>query len=201
LDQFEAQEASKTAVPVVTQEEVPGVEESESPDSDVAATALPPLIPSTEDEAATTTEDVSSTEKSSPETPATTTPDGMVRREYQPVEPMPLDTIAESFGVSVAEIRQWNDLADEVTMADSTVVVYLPVAAESVQEEVPAPPEPEPLPAYDGPYNTHVIQPGDTLRNIAQRYNTTVQKLIEMNQLANPDVIVLGRELKVPVTN
>ncbi len=45
---------------------------------------------------------------------------------------------------------------------------------------------------------SHVVAAGETLGTIAQRYDTTVEALIELNGLANPDVISVGQQLQVP---
>lgn len=42
---------------------------------------------------------------------------------------------------------------------------------------------------------TYVVQAGDTLSAIARRFETTVAALLELNELANPDVIVVGQVL------
>jgi LysM repeat protein len=87
-------------------------------------------------------------------------------------------------------------------------------APEPVPAPVPAPaPVAEPVPVLeqgsvsvppldqavaDGEYAVHVIEAGDTLSKIAGRYGITVQKLIEINGITNPNIIVMGSELKVP---
>lgn len=59
----------------------------------------------------------------------------------------------------------------------------------------PAPsPEPSPSPQYI----TYVIQPGDTLSEIAQRYGTTTTALSSLNGISNPNRIYAGNTLKVP---
>ncbi|MCC2254227.1 LysM peptidoglycan-binding domain-containing protein [Ruminococcus sp. CLA-AA-H200] len=61
----------------------------------------------------------------------------------------------------------------------------------------PAPsPEPSPSPAPD--YITYVIQPGDTLSGIAQRYGTTVSALSSLNGISNPDLIYAGNTIRIP---
>lgn len=45
---------------------------------------------------------------------------------------------------------------------------------------------------------THVVEQGETLTTIAQRYGTTVEALVEANGITNPDVIGLGQELLIP---
>lgn len=45
------------------------------------------------------------------------------------------------------------------------------------------------------------IQPGDTLSDIARRYNTTVSTLQYMNGIKNPDMIFAGSKINVPNPN
>jgi LysM repeat protein len=54
-----------------------------------------------------------------------------------------------------------------------------------------------PTPASSGS-RTHVIVPGDTLTNIAARYNTTVPALMQANNITNMDLIFLGLTLIIP---
>ena len=44
---------------------------------------------------------------------------------------------------------------------------------------------------------TYSVQEGDTLSKIAQEKNTTVEKLVELNNLPNADAISVGQELEV----
>ena len=44
----------------------------------------------------------------------------------------------------------------------------------------------------------YVVQPGDTLYRIAQRYGTTVAALQSVNQLPNPDRLVIGQAILIP---
>ncbi len=50
-------------------------------------------------------------------------------------------------------------------------------------------------PTAAGAATTHLIQPGETLSEIAARYRTTVQALAQLNGIANPDFILAGHEL------
>jgi len=47
---------------------------------------------------------------------------------------------------------------------------------------------------------THVVQPGENLTDIATRYNTTVEALIDTNNLAQPDSLVVGQVITLPAT-
>lgn len=43
------------------------------------------------------------------------------------------------------------------------------------------------------------MKPGDILWNIAQKYGTTVQKLVELNNIKNSYDLYVGRKLIVPL--
>jgi lysozyme len=43
----------------------------------------------------------------------------------------------------------------------------------------------------------YTVKPGDTLSAIAKRYNTTVQNLVKLNNIKNPDLILVGQKLRV----
>ncbi len=44
----------------------------------------------------------------------------------------------------------------------------------------------------------YTVQPGDTLLSIAYRYGTTVQQLVELNNIANPNYIWVGQSIVIP---
>ncbi len=43
----------------------------------------------------------------------------------------------------------------------------------------------------------YVVKKGDTLGKIAQKHNTTVAKLVKLNNIKNPDVIYAGQKINV----
>lgn len=47
-------------------------------------------------------------------------------------------------------------------------------------------------------YITYVIQPGDTLNQIALRYETTCRILEDLNGISAPRPILAGQTLRVP---
>lgn len=55
-------------------------------------------------------------------------------------------------------------------------------------------PTPTPIPT-EGVY---VVQAGDTLKAIAERFNTTMEELIEVNQIENPHALSVGQILIIP---
>lgn len=44
---------------------------------------------------------------------------------------------------------------------------------------------------------TYKVVKGDTLTKIAKKYNTTVAKLVTLNKIKNPDLIIVGQVLKI----
>ena len=50
-----------------------------------------------------------------------------------------------------------------------------------------------------GSIETYVVQPGDTLREIAESYDVTVEEIAAINGITNIDVIEVGQELQIPV--
>ncbi|MFW5943359.1 MAG: LysM peptidoglycan-binding domain-containing protein [Chloroflexota bacterium] len=86
------------------------------------------------------------------------------------------------------------------------------VGAPPPTPEIQAPPAAE-LPAYQGtptpdpPHSagdsmqnvlSHTVAAGETLANIAQRYGSTVEELMNINDLASGDLLYAGQELVVP---
>ena len=44
----------------------------------------------------------------------------------------------------------------------------------------------------------YIVQPGDTLYKIACRYRTTIEAIVQYNDIANPDYIEVGQKLIIP---
>ncbi len=64
-------------------------------------------------------------------------------------------------------------------------------------------PEPTPTPAPTPEPDTqrvHVVQKGETLGRIAQRYGTTVARLVALNGISNPNLIRVGQRIQLPPT-
>lgn len=47
----------------------------------------------------------------------------------------------------------------------------------------------------------YVVKRGDTLSEIAQEYNTTVNQLVSLNNIKNPNLIYVGQTLKIPISS
>lgn len=46
--------------------------------------------------------------------------------------------------------------------------------------------------------NIHVVQKGENLRVISQRYGVNINQIVTANQLPNPNVLVIGQALVIP---
>ncbi|MCI8712711.1 MAG: LysM peptidoglycan-binding domain-containing protein [Ruminococcus sp.] len=47
-------------------------------------------------------------------------------------------------------------------------------------------------------YVTYVIQPGDTLQGLAEKFDTTCQTLLALNRFATPPRLYRGNTLRIP---
>lgn len=97
--------------------------------------------------------------------------------------------IAARFGVDPAALAADNGIADP-----DVIVVGADLA---VPASAPGVPSPEPTTAHLERYYT--VQPGDSLGSIATRFGVTVDAILAANDLTNPDLIVSGERLRLPV--
>ncbi len=65
----------------------------------------------------------------------------------------------------------------------------------------PTPDDPHPLPSNRSDPDTYVVQSGDTLGIIGQKYGVSVDQLVQANNLANPNVLEVGQSLVIPVAD
>ena len=88
-----------------------------------------------------------------------------------------LSEIAAANEVSVADLVEWNDIADaDFIVAGDSLLVRVETG--------------------DGPPTTYVIRPGDSLSVLAGRFGSTVGALVAANGISDPDHIVIGRVLR-----
>jgi LysM repeat protein len=101
-------------------------------------------------------------------------------RQHQVVNGDSLWGIAEKYGANVDELMRLNNLTfpDLILPGD---VIKLPA-------------KPASLP----PGGEYEVQPGDTLSEVAVRFDLSPEELRDANQLANIDIIVPGQRLRIP---
>ena len=77
-----------------------------------------------------------------------------------------------------------------------------PVAVEPLPLPPPPvvaePPPPPPTTRGPGEPLSYTVQQGDTLFSIARQFGVSVDELIEVNNIANPDVIYVDDQLTIP---
>ncbi|HEX2906771.1 MAG TPA: L,D-transpeptidase family protein [Phototrophicaceae bacterium] len=56
----------------------------------------------------------------------------------------------------------------------------------------------EPGDSYSGETTTHVVEAGQELGLIAKLYNVSMQDIINLNGIQNPDLLYVGQELSIP---
>ncbi|MFH1017765.1 MAG: LysM peptidoglycan-binding domain-containing protein [Pseudomonadota bacterium] len=112
-------------------------------------------------------------------------------------------SISRRFDVSVSSIRNWNDLEGRNIYPGQKLKLYARAdPAELVAADVPPPPAPATAsakapPSKDaGGWITYQVADGDTLWNIAKKYNVTVSDLSAWNQVQDDDIRA-GQTLKI----
>lgn len=85
-------------------------------------------------------------------------------------------SIAEKFNTTVAELRRLNNLKSDILTIGQRLII---------NETTTLPPQDTTI---------YIVQKGDTLYSIANKFNLTVDKLKELNNL-NSDTLTIGQEL------
>ena len=92
-------------------------------------------------------------------------------------------SIARRFNTTVEDLMKYNNLSSDVITVGT--VLTIPTTIDS---------------STNLNSSMYVVKAGDTLWNIAKRYNTTVENLMMINNL-NTDLITIGQRLMVPNNN
>ena len=92
-------------------------------------------------------------------------------------------SIARRFNTTVEDLMKYNNLSSDVINVGT--VLTIPTTTDS---------------STNLNSSMYVVKAGDTLWNIAKRYNTTVENLMMMNNLTT-DLITIGQRLMVPNKN
>lgn len=111
-----------------------------------------------------------------------------------------LSSIARTFGTTVQAIAQANNIANPNFITVGQVLIIpgtsgnFDSAANDGSATTPGSSE-ETAVASSGSY---IVQPGDSLYSIAQRFGVTVAAIVAANNLANPNFIIAGQQLIIP---
>lgn len=106
-----------------------------------------------------------------------------------------LGGIAAAHGTTVAALVAANSgLIDDPNLIQAGWELLIPgtvaAAAEPAADNTEAP--------AGEPVQTYTVQPGDTLSAIANRWDTTVRAIADLNGIANPNVLAVGQRLVRP---
>ncbi len=88
--------------------------------------------------------------------------------------------ISKKYGISVNDLKELNNLSTNVLKIGQSLKVKTNLKPDSQQS-----------------INTYTVQKGDNLYSIANKYNTSVDKLKELNNLST-NIIQIGQVLKIP---
>jgi peptidoglycan lytic transglycosylase D len=116
-----------------------------------------------------------------------------------------LDTIARRHGLAPVQLRAANDALklDKRGRLRAAAPLLVPIRAAAIAKAAPAPlaiavGAPNPLRAVASSARTYVVRAGDTLYGIAQRFNTGIDALLNLNKLTAKSVIQPGLRLTLP---
>jgi LysM repeat protein len=102
-----------------------------------------------------------------------------------------LFSIAEAYGVSIAELSQANGLsAEPVLHPDEALIIPIPTTADA---------DPLPTAAPSSEQAQHTVQQGESLQDIVQRYGVSLQRLLEANNLTSGAGVGAGDTLVIPL--
>ena len=100
-----------------------------------------------------------------------------------------LGLIAQANGIDTAQLQQANGITDPNALR---------VGQELVIPSQPAAGADMPMGTIARGYDYHIVQPGETLSEIAQRFDTTVAALVSTNGLPDTESVYYGLYLRIP---
>ncbi len=107
-----------------------------------------------------------------------------------------LSTVAGQFDVSVAALMEANGLTGHMIQVGQELVIPVDNGSASTSPEAGETREPE---ATSQPETSiYTVQAGDSLSEIARRFDVSVEALMEANGITDPDSIREGQELVIP---
>lgn len=101
-----------------------------------------------------------------------------------------LFSLAQQYGVTVEEIAAANNMSNIHSLEVGQELVIPPPGGETTTPATEEPPATE--------ERVHVVQPGENLYRIGLQYGFTVEELAAYNNLANPNRLEVGQEIRIP---
>jgi len=111
-----------------------------------------------------------------------------------------LTRIAARCGTTVPAILATNPMIENPNLIYVGQAIEIPGGQEATPTATPsATPTSSPTPTPSPALATYVVQPGDTLTRIAQRFGTTVDAILAANPtIENPNLIYVGQVIEIP---
>ncbi|MGB5530873.1 MAG: LysM peptidoglycan-binding domain-containing protein, partial [Ignavibacteriaceae bacterium] len=100
-----------------------------------------------------------------------------------------LGLIATQYGVSIAAIKEWNDLSNNKIIAGKKLKIYTDESYTPTTTEISSN-------NTSGSLNYYKVRKGDTISQIAEKYHISVSELRKWNGLRN-NKIIAGQTLKI----
>ena len=127
--------------------------------------------------------------------------DGGTSRIYHKVRKgQTLSSIAKRYGVTVSQIRDWNNLSSKTRAVKTgrTLIIYRNTAAPSSGSSGRSSASKSSSSSSKGSgTRTYTVRKGDTLYGIAKKHNMSLNDLLKMNGLTAKSTIHAGKKLKV----
>jgi membrane-bound lytic murein transglycosylase D len=106
-----------------------------------------------------------------------------------------LGSIALRYGVSVNNLRDWNDISGSRIIAGKKLIVY---TNRSVKEKTGGETPPPVVASADGSFTYYTVKSGDTVWGIAQQYQgVSDSDILKWNNLSRNSKIQPGMKLKI----
>ncbi|WMT82133.1 GH25 family lysozyme [Terrisporobacter mayombei] len=98
-----------------------------------------------------------------------------------------LSEIAKRYGVSVKELGSINGITDVNLIYPGQILKIYPKEKREERKKL-----------RKKFYSTYVVMSGNTLSSVAGKFHTTVDELVQLNDISNPNLIYPGEILKIP---
>jgi LysM repeat protein len=115
--------------------------------------------------------------------------------------------LAQQLRDGAGSVAASQDVGPAVSLAPPSEIVTSPDPPSPSPSPVPtatptpsptATPTPSPTATPASSPVVHVVQRGETLRAVAERYDVSVRSIVKANSLANASLIVVGQKLIIP---
>ncbi len=97
--------------------------------------------------------------------------------------------ISEDYGVTIDDIKRWNNLSSSKIVAGKTLIIYSTGNGNKNSNTTIA--------VNKSNASTHKVKKGETLGGIAEKYHVSIASVQKLNNI-NGNKIIIGQELKIP---